>query len=73
MAAWVHGTEIIGHLIFDIAVPTQMTGVLGILIEAKHQQLITAVKPLLEALITTADFWVSQRLYKRVLEVVGEE
>jgi uncharacterized protein len=51
----------------------QMTGVLGILIEAKHRQLITAVKPLLEALITTADFWVSQRLYKRVLEAVGEE
>jgi len=55
----------------------QMTGVLGILIEAKHQGLISAVKPLLDALIDalieTADFWVSQRLYNRALEAVEEQ
>jgi hypothetical protein len=51
----------------------QMTGVLGILIEAKHRGLISAVKPLLDALIESADFWVSQRLYNRVLEAVEEQ
>lgn len=50
----------------------QFTGVLGILIEAKYRGLITQVKPLLDELIRTADFWVSARLYSHVLQIAGE-
>jgi uncharacterized protein len=50
----------------------QFTGILGVLIEAKHQGLITQVKPILDALINEADFWVSERLYHRVLQTVEE-
>jgi len=48
------------------------TGVLGILVEAKSQGLIPAVKPLLDALINQAGFWVAEPLYNRVLELVKE-
>ncbi len=47
-------------------------GILGVLIEAKHQGLITAVKPLLDELITKAGFWVTDKLYYQVLQAVGE-
>ena len=33
---------------------------------------ISAVKPLLDDLITIAEFWVSDRLYDRVLQAAGE-
>ncbi|MBN3906337.1 MAG: DUF3368 domain-containing protein [Nostoc sp. NMS1] len=48
------------------------TGILGILVEAKSQKLISAVKPLLHALINQAGFWVAEPLYKRVLQLVDE-
>lgn len=48
------------------------TGTLGILVEAKSQGLISAVKPLLDALINQAGFWVAEPLYKRVLQLVDE-
>ncbi|MCC5659943.1 DUF3368 domain-containing protein [Nostoc sp. XA010] len=48
------------------------TGILGILVEAKSQKLISAVKPLLDALINQAGFWVAEPLYKRVLQLVDE-
>ncbi len=48
------------------------TGILGILVEAKSQRLISAVKPLLDALINQAGFWVAEPLYKRVLQLVDE-
>ncbi|MBV8883807.1 MAG: DUF3368 domain-containing protein, partial [Chroococcidiopsidaceae cyanobacterium CP_BM_RX_35] len=48
------------------------TGVLGILVEAKSQGLIPAVKPLLDALINQAGFWVAEPLYNRALELVKE-
>ncbi|MCC5604302.1 DUF3368 domain-containing protein [Nostoc favosum] len=48
------------------------TGILGILVEAKSQKLISAVKPLLDALINQAGFWVAKPLYKRVLQLVDE-
>ncbi|MEH2089622.1 DUF3368 domain-containing protein [Nostoc sp.] len=48
------------------------TGILGILVEAKSQRLISAVKPLLDALINEAGFWVAEPLYKRVLQLVDE-
>jgi len=50
----------------------KFTGILGVLIEAKHKGLISAVKPVLDDLITIAEFWVSDRLYDRVLQAVGE-
>ncbi|WP_375477817.1 DUF3368 domain-containing protein [uncultured Nostoc sp.] len=48
------------------------TGILGILVEAKSQRLISAVKPLLDALINQAGFWLAEPLYKRVLQLVDE-
>ncbi|MDZ8184499.1 MAG: DUF3368 domain-containing protein [Nostoc sp. ChiSLP02] len=49
------------------------TGVLGILVEAKSQGLICEVKPLLDALIEQAGFWVAASLYRSVLQLVDEE
>ncbi|MBG1240315.1 DUF3368 domain-containing protein [Nostoc sp. NZL] len=49
------------------------TGILGILVEAKSQRLISAVKPLLDALINQAGFWVAEPLDKRVLQLVDED
>lgn len=48
------------------------TGILGILVEAKGQGLIPAVKPLLDALINQAGFWIAEPLYNRVLQIAGE-
>ncbi|MCU0570866.1 MAG: DUF3368 domain-containing protein [Oculatellaceae cyanobacterium Prado106] len=42
------------------------------LIEAKQRGLLTQIKPILDALIYEADFWISERLYHRVLESVNE-
>ena len=50
----------------------RITGLLGILIEAKYQNLIVAVKPLIDALIATSEFRVSQALYNRILEIAKE-
>lgn len=49
------------------------TGILGILVEAKNRGLISAVKPLLDALINQAGFWVAAPLYNSVLMFVNEE
>jgi uncharacterized protein len=48
------------------------TGILGILVEAKSQNLIPEVKPLLNALVNEAGFWVAKPLYENVLMFVGE-
>lgn len=48
-------------------------GILGILIEAKSQRLIPAVKPLLNALRDRAGFWIAAPLYNSVLQLVEEE
>ncbi len=50
----------------------RFTGILGVLIEAKHRGLIPQVKVVLDDLITNAEFWVSERLYRHVLQTVGE-
>ncbi len=50
----------------------QYTGILGILVEAKSQGLIAEVKPLLNALINQAGFWITEPLYNRVLQLVDE-
>jgi predicted nucleic acid-binding protein len=49
------------------------TGILGILVEAKSQELIAEVKPLLDALINEAGFWIAEPLYKNVLRLVDED
>jgi predicted nucleic acid-binding protein len=50
----------------------QVTGVLGILIAAKRNNLIQEVKPLLDALIEQVGFWIDARFYAEVLQAVGE-
>ncbi|MBN3957449.1 DUF3368 domain-containing protein [Nostoc sp. NMS8] len=49
-----------------------VTGLLGVLLQAKKQGLIPAIKPLIDQLITTADFRVSQKLYAIVLQSADE-
>jgi predicted nucleic acid-binding protein len=49
-----------------------VVGVLGVLVEAKRKALIPRLKPVLDALIAQAGFWVSQQLYGRALHAVGE-
>lgn len=50
----------------------RITGLLGILVEAKSQNLIIAVKPLMDALIATSEFRVSSALYNQILDMVNE-
>jgi predicted nucleic acid-binding protein len=49
-----------------------VTGVLGILIAAKRNNLIKEVKPLLDTLINQVGFWIDEQLYTEVLQSVGE-
>ncbi len=49
-----------------------VTGTVGVLVEAKQKSLIQSLKPILDDLISKAGFWVSQKLYDRVLEVSHE-
>lgn len=48
------------------------TGILGILVEAKSKGLIAEVRPLLDALMNEAGFWVAEPLYNSVLQLVDE-
>ncbi|MBE9112328.1 DUF3368 domain-containing protein [Nodosilinea sp. LEGE 07298] len=48
------------------------TGIVGLLVEAKSRGLIVEVKPLLDALINEAGFWVAEPLYNSVLQLVNE-
>lgn len=50
----------------------KLRGLLGILIHAKQRGLIPALKPILDRLINQAGFRVSQALYDRTLQEVGE-
>lgn len=50
----------------------RITGLLGILVEAKRKNLIVAVRPLLDAVIATSEFRVSSALYKRILDIADE-
>ncbi|MCS6831850.1 MAG: DUF3368 domain-containing protein, partial [bacterium] len=47
-------------------------GVLGVLIEAKERGVIETVKPVLDALISRAGFWIGDDLYARVLQEAKE-
>ena len=48
------------------------TGLIGVLVEAKHKGLISAVKPHLDTLRDAAGFRVSNALYMRVLQDEGK-
>lgn len=50
----------------------RITGLLGILAEAKQKNLIVAVKPLMDAVIATSDFRVSPAFYNQILDIVNE-
>lgn len=49
-----------------------VVGLLGVLVDAKRRGLINAVKPLLDDITVKAGFWVSSKLYARVLREVEE-
>ena len=50
----------------------QVTGLLGVLVQAKRNNLIQIVKPLIDQLIEQADFRVSNQLYTAILQIAGE-
>jgi len=50
----------------------RITGLLGILVEAKQQQYISAVKPLMDNLVAMAQFRIAPQLYQRILQMVDE-
>ncbi|MDB9450696.1 DUF3368 domain-containing protein [Dolichospermum circinale] len=47
-------------------------GTLGILLLAKEKHIIAEIKPLLDAMIDVAQYWVNQNLYEQVLRQAGE-
>lgn len=47
-------------------------GVLGILVDARNQRLISSVKSLLDRLEMEANFWVSPSLRLHILQLAGE-
>jgi uncharacterized protein len=50
----------------------KVIGVLGILLLAKRQRLVVAVKPTMDSLINQANFRISSQLYTDVLNAAGE-
>jgi predicted nucleic acid-binding protein len=49
-----------------------ITGLLGILIDAKNEHLVEEVKPILDALIFKQGFRISPKLYQAILKRVNE-
>lgn len=49
-----------------------LTGILGVLLVAKHRELIPDVKSVMDDLITQAGFRISNQLYADVLQAAGE-
>lgn len=49
-----------------------VTGLLGVLLQAKRRDLISLVKPVLDELIEKADFRLNNQLYLSALESAGE-
>jgi uncharacterized protein len=48
-------------------------GILGLLVEAKSKGLIEKIKPILNDLKTKAGFWISPKLYSRIIKIANEE
>ncbi|MFN7338384.1 MAG: DUF3368 domain-containing protein, partial [bacterium] len=49
-----------------------ITGILGVLLEAKQKELIMNIKPIVDQLISKAEFRISETLYRKVLTIAGE-
>ena len=49
----------------------KVTGILGVLIKAKKDGLITELKPYLQRLVNDAGFWLNPKLIKKILEMVN--
>ena len=50
----------------------QITGLLGVLLQAKRKMLIPSVKVLMDQLMEQADFRVSSKLYTTIIQAAGE-
>jgi uncharacterized protein len=50
----------------------KFVGILGILVIAKQQGLLQAIKPVLDELMSTMKFRISEALYRQILQDVGE-
>lgn len=50
----------------------RIIGLLGVLKEAKSKGFVESVKPLLDAMIGSASFWIGEDLYKQFLRDTGE-
>lgn len=50
----------------------QVMGLLGVLMAAKQHGVINNIKPVLDALVSKAGFWIGGPLYTFVLETAGE-
>ncbi len=49
----------------------RVTGILGILLAAKQQGLVSFIQPLLDDLIANG-FWIREELYAELLQLAGE-
>ena len=50
-----------------------ITGLLGVLLAAKKKSLVSAVRPVVEALVSEANFRISDQLYLEVLTAAAAE
>ncbi len=59
---------------YEVAVQVGLRpiGALGILLRAKTEGLVPAVKPIIDALCNEANFWVSESVREKVLQLAGE-
>jgi uncharacterized protein len=48
-------------------------GVLGVLVRARKRQFVVAIRPIIEALESKANFWVRREIRDEVLRSVGEQ
>ena len=54
------------------ALGLRITGLLGVLADAKRAALIPSIKPVLDDLIQNAKFWIGPDLYREVLAELDE-
>jgi len=50
----------------------KVVGLIAVLLEAKRQGLLSAVRPVLDSLSSQSGFWISQALYDHAVKVAGE-
>ena len=51
----------------------KVTGILGVLIKAKEEGVITEVKSYLQRLVNDAGFWLNPKVIQKILEIVNEK